>query len=235
MFVNNGTELLSYNFTDLNNPLEIDKLELGESGQSLTFIDSLIFTCTSGNNLKIINASDPEHLTIISSTNLEDFYAESFLLEGDILYASGLDSTKTDLPERVHRGHIVSIDLSNKSNPIPLSDLFIDGINGVGMALVDTKLFVGACAEGIKVIDVANPSSLKSFGYYDDYQDIYCNGSTSYALYPKLYEDVGLGNLIVFVSSGCGLNIISADGLEFESTGTIPGYDSLVLGISVIL
>ena len=115
LFVNNGTELLSYNFTDLNNPLEIDKLELGESGQSLTFIDSLIFTCTSGNNLEIINASDPEHLTIISSTNLEDFYAESFLLEGDILYASGLDSTKTDLPERVHRGHIVSIDLSNKS------------------------------------------------------------------------------------------------------------------------
>ena len=229
LFVNNGTELLSYNFTDLNNPLELDKLELGESGQSLTAMDSLIFICTSDNNLKIINATDPENLAIISSTNLEDFYAESFLLEGNILYASGLDSTKTDLPERVHRGYVVSIDLSNKSNPTPLSDLFIDGINGVGMALVDTKLFVGACAEGIKVIDVTNSSLLKSVGYYDDYQDIYCNGSASYALYPKLYDDVGLGNLIVFVSSGCGLTIISADGLEFESNGTITGYEPLII------
>lgn len=229
LFVNNGTEVLSYNFTNLSNPLELDRLDLGESGQSLTFIDSLIFVCTSGNNLKILNASDPENLVIISSTNLGDFYAESFLLKDDVLYASGLDSTKTDLPERVHRGYVISIDLSNKSNPTPLSDLFIDGINGVGMAIVDTKLFVGACAEGIKVIDITNSSLLKSIGYYDDYQDIYCNGSASYALYPKLFDDVGLGNLIVFVSSGCGLNVISADGLKFESNGTIPGYEPLIL------
>ena len=113
-----------------------------------------------------------------------------------------------------------------------MSDIFIDGIDGVGLALLGNKLFVGACAEGIKVVDVSDPSSLKSYGYYDDYQDSYCDGGAYYALHPKLYEDSTLGNLLVFVSSGCGLNIISVDGLQFE--GTIPGYDPLTLGILVI-
>ena len=150
----------------------------------------------------------------------------------DILYVSGLDITKTVLPERAHRGYVISMDISNKSDPTLMSDIFIDGINGVGLSLLENKLFVGACAEGIKVVDVTNPSLLTSFGYYDDYQDIYCDGGADYALYPKLYEDGTLGNLIIFVSSGCGLNIMSADGLKFE--GTIPGYDPLIIGTLLI-
>ena len=233
LFVNNGTEIISFNFTDLNNPVELDRLDLAESGQSLTFLENITYVCTSSNTLKLINATDPTNLSLISSTNLGDFYAESYFIEDDILYVSGLDSTKTVLPERAHRGHVMSIDISNKSDPTPMSDIFIDGIDGVGLALLGNKLFVGACAEGIKVIDVTDPSSLKSYGYYDDYQDSYCDGGADYALHPKLYEDSTLGNLLVFVSSGCGLNIISVDGLQFE--GTIPGYDPLTLGILVIV
>lgn len=232
LFVNNGTEIISFNFTDLNNPVELDRLDLTETGQSLAFIENIIFTCTSNNTVILVNATNPADLSIRSSKNMEDFYADSFLLDGDILYVSGLDITKTVLPERAHRGYVISMDISNKSDPTLMSDIFIDGINGVGLSLLENKLFVGACAEGIKVVDVTNPSLLTSFGYYDDYQDIYCDGGADYALYPKLYEDGTLGNLIIFVSSGCGLNIMSADGLKFE--GTIPGYDPLIIGTLLI-
>ena len=231
LFVNNYTELISYDFTDDNNPVELDRLNLTAAGQSLTIIDNFIYTCTSTNVLKIINATEPSTLTLMSSTTLGDFYADSYLIENKTLYVSGLDSTKTVLPERAHRAHVKSIDISNKSNPTLLSDIFIDGINGVGMALLENKLFVGACAEGLKVVDISDSFSLRLFGYYDEYQDLYCGGD-HYSMYPKLFEDSLLGNLIAFVSSSCGLIIISVDGLEFKST--IPGYDLYLLMLAII-
>ena len=231
LFVNNYTELISYDFTDANNPVELDRLNLTNAGQSLTIIGDYIYTCTSNNILNIINATDPSTLSLVSSTSLGDFYADSYLIDNDTLYVSGLDSTKTVLPERTHRAYVISIDISNKSDPTFLSDIFIDGINGVGMALLEKKLFVGACAEGLKVVDVSDSSFLKSFGYYDEYQDLYCDGEY-YSMYPKLFEDSTLGNLLAFVSSSCGLIIISVDGFEFKST--IPGYD-LYLVISVMI
>ena len=150
----------------------------------------------------IVNATNPLDLSFVSSTNLGDFLAHSFLIDGNTLYASGLDSTKTTNPEITHRAYVIAIDISNKSDPTPFSEIFVDGISGVGLALLNNALFVGACAEGIKVVDITTPSLLKSLGYYDDYQDIYCDGGADYALYPKLYIDGTYGNLLVFVSMG---------------------------------
>ena len=231
LFVNNYTELISYDFTDDDNPVELDRFNLTGAGQSLTIIDNFIYTCTSTNMLKIINATDPNALTLLSSTSLGTFYADSYLIEDNTLYVSGLDSTKTILPERAHRAHVKSLDISNKSDPILLSDLFIDSINGVGMALLEKNLFIGACAEGLKVVDVSDDSALSSFGYYVEYQDLYCGGDY-YAMYPKLFAVSTLGNLLAFVSSSCGLIIISVDGLEFKST--IPGYDLYLLTSTII-
>ncbi|MBY9021582.1 MAG: hypothetical protein KGD67_11005 [Candidatus Lokiarchaeota archaeon] len=234
LFVNNFTDIISFNFSDIDNPVELDRLNLTDVGQSLTFIDNYVYICTSTNQLKIVNATNPSNLSLISSLDLGDYYAQSYLVEGNILYTSGLDSTKTVL----HRAHVKSINITDKSDLILLSDIFIDGINGVGLAFHDNKIFSGACAEGISVIDVTNPSSLQPIGYYDDYQDIYCEGSLYYAMYPKLYEDATLGNLLVFTSMGCGLNIISIDNLEFEFS--IPGFEvyflilSTMMGLSII-
>ena len=238
LFVNNFTEIISFNFSDVDIPAELDRLNLTDVGESLTFIDNYVYICTSTNQLIIVNTTNPSNLNLISSFDLGDYYAQSYHVEGNILYTSGYDSTKTVSPERVHRAHVKSIDITNKSNLILLSNIFIDGINGVGLAFHKNKLFSGACAEGISVIDVTNPSSLQPIGYYDDYQDIYCDGGLYYAMYPKLYEDATLGNLLVFVSMGCGLNIISIDNLEFEFS--IPGFEiyslilSTMMGISFI-
>lgn len=232
LYVNNGTDLITFNITDVDNLIELDRFDLNEYGQSLAFIDGTIYTCTSTNQLKLINATDPSNLELISSLNLNDFYVDSFLRNGDILYASGFDSLKSDLPERAHRGYIIAIDVSNQSDPTPFTELYIDGINGVGLAYYDDKLFVGACAEGIKVIDISNPSVLEAVGYYDDYQDLYCSGEY-YALYPNHYVDGTLGNLILFVSSSCGLNIIKADGFEFEFS--IPSFDFYLTSLSIII
>ena len=136
-------------------------------------------------------------------------------------------------PERTHRAHVKSIDISDKTNPSFLSDIFIDGINGVGIAILENKLFSGACAEGIVVVDITNPSSLQAIGFYDDYQDIYCGGDEHYAMYPKLYEDATLGNLLVFTSMGCGLNVISIDILEFDPS--IPGFDIFLLALTTTM
>ncbi|GAH45518.1 unnamed protein product, partial [marine sediment metagenome] len=57
-----------------------------------------------------------------------------------------------------------------------------------------------------------------------------------YAMYPKLYEDATLGNLLVFTSMGCGLNIISIDNLEFEpSIPGIPGFDVFLLVLTTTM
>lgn len=232
LYVNNGTEVITFNITDVDDIKELYRLDLTDYGQSLAFIDDTIYVCTSSNQLKLINATDPSDLILISTLNLNDFYVDSYLINGDILYASGFDGTKTVLPERAHRGYVIAIDISNQSDPTPFTELFIDGINGVGLALHDNKLFVGACAEGIEVIDISNPSVLEATGYYDDYQDLYCGGE-HYALYPKHYVDATLGDLIVFVSSSCGLNIIKADGFEFEFS--IPGFEVYTLTFSTIL
>ncbi|MHA1190891.1 MAG: LVIVD repeat-containing protein [Promethearchaeota archaeon] len=233
LFVNNYTDIISFNFSDVDNTAELDRLDLIDVGQSLTFVDNFVYICTSTNQLKIVNATNPSNLNLISSFDLGDYYAQSYLVEGNILYTSGFDSTKTVSPERVHRAYVKSIDITNKSDLILLSDIFIDGINGVGLALHANKLFSGACAEGISVIDVTNPSSLQPIGYYDDYQDIYCGGSEHYAMYPKLYEDATFGNLLVFTSMGCGLNIISVDNLEFEFS--IPGFEIYILILSAMM
>ncbi|MHA1104638.1 MAG: LVIVD repeat-containing protein [Promethearchaeota archaeon] len=233
LFVTNYTEIISFNFTDIDTPVELDRLDLGGSAQFLTYIDNYTYTCTSDNQLMIVNATDSSDLVLVSSTSLGDFFAQSFLINGTTLYASGYDSTKTVNPERVHRGYVKAIDISNKSDPTPFSEIYIDGINGVGLALLENKLFVGACAEGIKIVDITTPSSLKSLGYYDDYQDMYCDGGADYALYPKLYVDGTYGNLLVFVSMGCGLNIIRADGFEFEFN--IPGFEIYFVILSAMM
>lgn len=232
LFVNNGTEVISFDISNVNSLVELGRLDLTEFGQSLAFIDGTVYLCTSSNQLKLINATNPSDLTVISSLNLNDFYVDSYLINGDVLYASGFDSLKAVLPERVHRAYVIAIDISNQSDPTPFTELYIDGINGVGLTLHDNKLFVGACAEGIKVIDISNPSVLEAIGYYDDYQDLYCGGE-HYALYPKLYTDATLGNLIVFVSYSCGLNIITADSFEFEFS--IPGFETYTLILSTIM
>ena len=233
LFVNNDTDIISFNFTDIDNPVELDRLDLNGSGQFLTYIENYTYTCTSDHQLIIVNATDPSDLTLVSSTSLGNFTAHSFLIDGDTLYVSGLDSTKTVLPERAHRAYIIAIDISNKSDPTPFSEIYIDGIDGVGLALLENTLFAGACAEGIKVVDITNPSSLRSLGYYDDYQDLYCDGGADHALYPKLFDGGTYGNLLVFVSMGCGLNVISVDGLEFEFS--IPGFDIYFLILSAMI
>ena len=236
LFVNNYTEIISFNFTDVDNPVELDRLNVTEVGESLTFIDNYIYICTSTNQLKIVNATNPSNLDLISSFDLGEYYAQSYFVEGNVLYTSGLNSTRTASPERTHRAHVKSIDISDKTNPSLLSDIFIDGINGVGIAIHDNKLFSGACAEGIIVIDITNSSSLQAIGFYDDYQDIYCEGDKHYAMYPKLYEDATLGNLLVFTSMGCGLNIITIDNLEFElSIPGIPGFDVFLLALATTM
>jgi len=235
LFVNNYTEIISFDFSNVDSPVELDRLNLTEFGESLTFIDNYIYICTATTGtyrLKIVNATDPSNLNLLSSFDLEDYYAQSYFVEGNVLYTSGLNSTKTTL----HRAHVKSIDISNKSNPSFLSDIFIDGINGVGIAIHDNTLFAGACAEGIVVVNITNPSSLQAIGFYDDYQDIYCGGSKHYAMYPKLYEDATLGNLLVFTSMGCGLNIISIDNLEFEHIiSGIPGFDVFLLALTITM
>jgi hypothetical protein len=222
LFVNNYTEIISFDFSNVDSPVELDRLNLTEFGESLTFIDNYLYVCTATAatyQLKIVNATNPSNLNLTSSFDLGDFYAQSYFVEGNVLYTSGLNRTKTTL----HRAHVKSIDISNKSNPSFLSDIFIDGINGVGIAIHDNKLFSGACAEGIVVVDTTNPSSLQAIGFYDDYQDIYCGGSKHYTL----------GNLLVFTSMGCGLNIISIDILEFELS--IPGFDIFLLALTTTM
>jgi len=233
LFVNNNTEIISFNFSIVNNPVELYRLNLTEFGESLTFIDNYIYICTATNQLKIVNATNPSDLNLVSSFDLGNFYAQSYFVEGNVLYTSGLNSSRTVSPERTHRAHVKSIDISDKTNPSFLSDIFIDGINGVGIVIHDSKLFAGACAEGIVVVDVTNPSSLQAIGFYDDYQDIYCEGGKDYAWYPKLYEDATLGNLLVFTSMGCGLNVISIDDLEFELS--IPGFDVFLLALTTTM
>ncbi|MFX0012620.1 MAG: LVIVD repeat-containing protein, partial [Candidatus Hermodarchaeota archaeon] len=231
LFVCNGTDVISYNFTDINNPVELDRFNIGDYGQSLAIFNNYLYICTTGNILNIINATDPSSLSSVSSLDLGDFYAESYLVDGDILFISGLDSTENQQPDIVHRAHIKSIDISNKSEPSQLSDIFVDGINAVGLTLHNNKLFTGACAEGIKIVDITDPTTLNAYAYYDEYQEIYCGGK-DYALYPKLYVDGTLGNLLLFVSKNCGFNIISIDNLEFEIS--IPGYDIFFLFLSTI-
>ncbi|MBA7567131.1 hypothetical protein ES708_08831 [subsurface metagenome] len=235
-FVNNYTETISFDFSDVDSPVELDRLNLTEVVESLAFIDNYVYVCTATNQLKIVNATNPSNLNLISSFDLGEYYAQSYFVEGNVLYTSGLNSTRTVSPERTHRAHVKSIDISDKTNPSLLSDIFIDGINGVGIAIHDNKLFSGACAEGIVVIDITNSSSLQAIGFYDDYQDIYCEGDKHYAMYPKLYEDATLGNLLVFTSMGCGLNIISIDNLEFEpSIPGIPGFDVFLLVLTTTM
>ena len=234
LFVNNYTEIISFKFSNVASPVELDRLNVTEVGESLTFIDNYVYICTSTNQLKIVNATEPSNLELISSFNLGEHYAQSYFVEGNVLYTSGYNSTRTVSPERTHRAHVKSIDISDKTNPSFLSDIFIDGINGVGIAILENKLFSGACAEGIVVVDIANPSSLQAIGFYDDYQDVYCEGDKHYALYPKLYEDATLGNLLVFTSMGCGLNIISIDTLEFYDPG-IPGFDIFLLALTTTM
>ncbi len=232
LFVNNYTEIISFDFSNVDSPVELDRLNLTEGGESLTFIDNYLYVCTATTatyQLKIVNATDPSNLNLISSFDLKEYYAQSYFVEGNVLYTSGLNSTKTAL----HRAHVKTFDISDKTNPSFLSDIFIDGINGVGIAIHDNKLFSGACAEGIVVVDITDPSSLQAIGFYDDYQDIYCGGSEHYAMYPKLYEDATLGNLLVFTSMGCGLNVISIDNLEFELS--IPGFDVFLLTLTTTM
>jgi hypothetical protein len=229
LFVNNYTEIISFNFSNVESPVELDRLNLTEFVESLTFIEDYLYICTTTHQLKIVNATDPSNLNLISSFDLGEYYAQSYFIEENVLYTSGLISTKTIL----HRAHVKSIDISDKTNASFLSDIFIDGINGVGIAIHDNKLFAGACAEGIVVVDITDPSSLQAIGFYDDYQDIYCGGSKHYALYPKLYEDATLGNLLVFTSMGCGLNVISIDNLEFELS--IPGFDVFLLALTTMI
>ena len=51
LFVNNYTEIISFNFSNVDSPVELDRLNLTEVGESLTFIDNYLYFLS----LKVIN------------------------------------------------------------------------------------------------------------------------------------------------------------------------------------
>lgn len=212
MCLGNGSDLVLLDITNINSPVERDRIALGGS-LSIDMEGDFIYACAtvSGteHHLKVINATVPTSIVVIASLPLGSYYIDSMLLSGGTLFTSGRDNALASPTG----GTVKSFDVSNKTAPVKIGEINAGGINNVGLLLSGNALFTGACAEGLVVIDVSNPSSLQPIGYYDNYQDA-CGGA-HYAMYPQSLVDVSRGELVVFVSMHCGLNIVAFNSFDF--------------------
>ena len=89
---------------------------------------------------------------VLFSEDIELEYVSSILwtqlhdveIEGDYAYCAFLNG-------------LMILDISNKRKPIQVSQLFLGG--GFGLALKNNLAFVAAGKEGLKVVDVSDPSA----------------------------------------------------------------------------
>ncbi len=207
----NGSDLVLLDITNINAPVERDRIALGGTSSvdiEGDFVYVGVTVSATVHYLKVINATVPTNIVEIASLSLGSYYIGSMLLSGNTLYTSGRDMALA----QPTGGTVKTFDVSNKTAPAKIGEINAGGINNVGLLLSGSSLFTGACAKGLVVIDASNPSSLQPVGFYNNYQDA-CGGA-HYAMYPQSLVDATLGKLVVFVSMGCGLNIVAFNSFD---------------------
>jgi hypothetical protein len=236
----NGSDLVLLDITNINAPVELDRITF--TGSLTVKIDgNLIYAgvTVSGTEhyLKIVNATVPANLVEIASLNIGSYLVDSMLLSGTTLFTSGRDMALA----QPTGGTVKAYDVSDGTAPVQIGAINAGGINNVGLMLSGDILYTGACAKGLVVINASNSASLQPVGFYNDYQDA-CGGE-HYAMYPQSLVDATRGNLVVFVSLACGLNIVAFNSFDFPMPmetiiiiiviiGGIGGIIGIAVGVS---
>jgi hypothetical protein len=229
VFLTNQTLLICMDMTDRGNPIEKDVLPLTDlsttcaNGTKVYVVDRI----SSQYYMTIIDTTDVNNLAAMGSVNIGTFWPATVKINGNYAYLAGRDMS---LPVG-EGGTFKSVDVSDPNNPDELYSLTTGGICCVGIEIVGNTAITGACAQGLIFIDITQPASLNPIGYFKEYQTVACGGAY-YAQYPVLYDDDFYGNVILFASFSCGLNIMKADNLGFELD--IPGYDLPLITVIMV-
>lgn len=139
--------LTIYNVTDPNSIAEEAHYRTGNSSDYIELSDSLLFVTQAANGFRIFDISNPQ--LPIMLTDVDDAgYIRGLTLDGNILYAIGTS-------------FISSYDFSDPANPVKLDQ--INFYLPYWGAVRDTLLY-GAFDNGLRILDIANPSNLFEIG-----------------------------------------------------------------------
>lgn len=219
MFIGNGSDLVSVNITNLNNPIELSRVNV-TACDSVSLAGNYVYCGVSGtvDNLTIVNATNPANLTVVASLATGNFWPEAVVEAGNVAYSAGRDF---NMPNGT--GNIRTFNVANKSNPVALGTLVSQGISTLGVALSGTTLFTGDCLGGLLVVNVTDPIHMVPIGFFNDT----CGTTGSYGQNPSLWTDPSRGQLVMWAAMSCGLMIMAGENFSF--TLGIPGPDPGVL------
>jgi len=151
--------LLIFNISDPSSPEEAGVYELG-GGRSFSIAIEGEYAyfgiLGEGNNLLVLNVSDPENIELETEClDLPWGYPSDLAVYGDILFvAAGVDDLKI-------------MDISNPTDPSELSEYETPGF-AFGAACSGSYCYV-ASSNGLRIIRVSNPERPTEVGYYWGY------------------------------------------------------------------
>ncbi len=159
--------LFSLDVSDPYNPVLLDTLEMG-TVQSIYVRNDTVFLAGGGSDLKIIDASDPDNLTLVSEHTSGFFsWAIDLAVVGDTVYLA-------DYGEGLR-----VVDISDPTNPVDVDSLDTPD-DARRVALSSGLVYVGMYNDSILVVD-RNTLSVESI-YYDDtdMEELFAEGNYLY-------------------------------------------------------
>ncbi len=161
LFVTTNTTLWSYDISDPYNPTIANELYLGNSLITQLYMrGNIIYIVSASQGLKLVDVSDPLNLQLIHAYSYIINY--KFDISGDYLYA--VNSS----------GVLVILNISDSLNVNVVSSINVSGYTE-NIAVFNDKAYITKVSTGggLQIVDVADPSSPDSIGFYaGDYQFI---------------------------------------------------------------
>lgn len=142
--------------SDPREPVEVAAYDPQGStaGQGVAVVGELVFLAD-GLGLRVLEVADagaPEEVGFLHTPG----FATSPLLAGPVLYLADRE------------GGLLAVDVSDPAQPERLSQVFEAGsVRAVDVAISGSHAFVAMHGEGVRVVDVSDPASLREVGAFD--------------------------------------------------------------------
>jgi hypothetical protein len=147
-FCGNGAYLEIVDVSDPTSPVEIGRALLPSVPNALAFRDNVVYIGTDADGVHVVDITNPAQPVLIGE--LGGTEVRSLVVDGTRLYA--------------HIDGVTIFDVSIAASPVELANL---PMTVEGLAATADRLYVAAANEGLRIVDVSNPSAPSELGNSD--------------------------------------------------------------------
>ena len=146
--------------SDPSAPEEVGYFRDGGAAKDVVVIGDYAYVANGYSGLKIIDVSNSAVPCEIGAEHLP-ISADAIAVSGDYAYLTGYQSSAT--------GEVFVLDVSDPTAPSRSDSLDVAGTNPRGITVEGNYVYVAAYSEGLRIIDVSNPTAIVEVGAETSY------------------------------------------------------------------